>query len=68
MNKYRESNLPLFGPAGPEGMVKQLPKPRMPTASSQPPSEGSVLTPILQVRTLRLTERTRFAQSSAVRK
>ena len=49
-------------------MDKHPPKPFMPTVSSQPSYEVSVITPILQMRTPRLTEGTRLAQSSAVRK
>ena len=55
-------------PEGPEGMEKHLPKPFVPMVSFQPCYEVSIITPILQMRTLRLTEGTKFIQSSAVRK
>lgn len=40
----------------------------LPTVISEPSYAVTVIPPILQMRTLRLTEGKRFAQSSAVRK
>lgn len=57
-----------FFPEGAKGMEKHLPKPFVPTASFQPPYDISIITPILQMRMLRLTEGTRLCPSSAVRK
>lgn len=55
-------------PGRPERMKKHLPKPVMPMLSLGPPYHVSIITPILQMRMLRLAEWTRFIQSSAVRR
>lgn len=55
-------------PERPEGMHKHSLEPFTPAVSPQPPDSVCVFTPISRTRTLRLTEGTRSAQSSAASK